>query len=238
MSDTVTLLELATQLTFETGIDGQVTASGRHPPTTWIYPLINRTYKELRSLVSKHGDQFFRTSTVAAAIPARASGEDWIELPWPTDASEILGVDVRLGEPWYELTHGSFAQRRVWAGANRCDSPGEWGTLTMPQPSTTTVTTGALSIWPHTLAGSYKIHYLPQWTAITNTSHVFVMFPDWYEWLLAKAALPIYQRDHNKKPGLDIAMARLQRAEAQIILHARRNRRGAVVARRRDGNEL
>ena len=238
MSDTITLGELATALTFETGIDGQVTASGRHPPTTWLYPLLNRTYKELRSLVSQHGEEFFRTSTTSAAIPARASGEDWIELDWPTDATEIIGIDVQMSGTWYEVTHGSFAQRRIWPGPNRCDSPGEWTTLAMPQPTTTPVTTGKIVLWPPTLSGNYKVHYLPKWTALTTTSHVFVIFPDWLEWILAKAALSIIQRDNNKKNASEIVMARLARAQAAIIAHARRSRRGTVVARRRDGNEL
>ncbi len=238
MSDTISLADLTTALAFETGIDGQVLSSGRHPTTTWLYPLLNRTYKELRSLVSQHGEEFFRTSSTSTAIPARAAGEDWIELTFPTDATEIIGVDVQLAGTWYELVHGSFAQRRVWPGPNRCDSPGEWTTLSMPQPSTTTVTAGKIVIWPPTLSGNYKIHYLPKWTALTDDTHVFVIFPDWLEWLLAKAALVIIQRDNNKKNAAEIVMQRLARAQGAIIAHARRSRRGTVVARRRDGNEL
>jgi len=238
MSDTITLGDLTTALTFECGIDGQVTSSGRHPPATWIYPLLNRTYRELRSLVSQNGEEFFRLSTTSAALPARASGEDWIELDWPTDATEIIGVDVQLSSTWYELTHGSFAQRRVWAGANRCDSPGEWAVLSMPQPSTTTVTAAKIVVFPHTLTGNYKVHYLPKWTDLTDTSHVFVLFPDWLEWVLTKAALAVIQRDNNKKSALEVVQMRLARAQGAILAHTRRSKRGTVVARRRDGNEL
>lgn len=243
MSDTITLADLTTALVLETAIDGQATANGRHPLTTWLYPLINRTYKELRSLVSQNGATFFRAFGTATAIPARAAGEDWIELPYPTEASEILGVDVQLSSTWYELTKSSFAQRRVWPGETRLDprrrdAQGEWEVMTMPQPTTTTVTAGTIAIWPPNLSGNYKIAHLPHWVAITNTAHVFVLFPDWLEWLLTKAAIPIYQRDNKKSAAVEAAVMRNQRAEARILAHTRRHTRGVVVARRRDGLDL
>lgn len=239
MADSITLDEVITQLVFETGIDGQTTASGRHPNDTWLAPLVNRCYKELRSLVSHNGEDFFRTSTASTAIPNRESGEDWIALTWPTDAAEVVGIDVQIGGCWYELTKGSWAQRRVFPGANRPESPGEWAVKTMPQPSAATVTTAEIAIWPPTLTGNYKISYLPHWTSVVSgTGNVLVIFPDWLEWLLCKAALSIYQRDNNKKQSLEIVQMRLARAQGQIIAHARRHLRGSVVARRRDGLEL
>jgi hypothetical protein len=74
MAQPVTLADIVTALTFETGIDGQVTGSGRHPPTTWIYPLISRTYRELISLVSQYNDDFFRASSNVAPLPGRLAG--------------------------------------------------------------------------------------------------------------------------------------------------------------------
>jgi hypothetical protein len=97
---------------------------------------------------------------------------------------------------------------------------------------------GVIAIWPPTLTGSYTVHYIPEFVDITNTSDGFLLEPDWMEWLLCKAALPILQRDNNKKASLDLVMARLNRAEGKIVAHARRQKRGNIVGRRRDGLEL
>lgn len=237
MSDTVTLGEFDTELIYEAAIDGATSATGRHPPAR-RYAVINRVYKRLRSLVSATGEDFFRVSAAVAPIPARAAGEDWIELPWPTDATEIISVDVQRGNAWHELTHSSWAQRRVYPGQSRSSSPGEWATLSMPQPTTTSVTAGKIVIWPTALAGNFKVDYLPKWTPLTDPLHVFVMFPDWYEWALTAATLIIVQRDNDKRDTFLAARDRNAVAEAKIVAHTRRSRRGSVVARRRDGLEL
>jgi hypothetical protein len=237
MSDTITLGDLTTELTYEAGIDGKTGSTARHV-TSRLYALINRSYKQLRSRVSHNGDDFFRSPGTSTAIPARATGEDWIELPYPTAASEILSVDVQLGGTWYDLTKGSWATRRVFPGANRPDSPGEWTVLSMPQSSTTTVTAGKLAIWPTNLAGNYKIDTLPHWVPLTDATHVFVIFPDWEEWLLTKCTMVILQRDNQKRAAFLDAQDRNLRAEAAILQHCRRHARGATVPRRRDGLEL
>jgi hypothetical protein len=237
MSDTITLGDLTTELIYEAGIDGKTGATARHV-TARLYALINRSYKQLRSRVSHNGDDFFRSPGTATTIPARASGEDWIELPFPTGASEILSVDVRIGGAWYDLAKGTWATRRVYPGGNRPQSPGEWTVLSMPQPSTTTVTAGKLVIWPADLTGSYKIDSLPHWVPLTDATHVFVLFPDWEEWILTKCTMVISQRDNQKRAMFLDAQERNLRAEAAILQHARRHARGATVPRRRDGLEL
>jgi hypothetical protein len=239
MAQTITLGDFVTALTFETGIDGQVTGSGRHPPLTWIYPLANRTYRELMSLVTQYNEDFFRTSTSPDALPDRLAGEDYIGVTYPPGASDIVGIDVLIGGSWYELTRASFAQRRIFPGANRPESPGEWSVIFMEEPAGGSSTNdGLIAIWPATLTGTFTIHYVPTWVEITDTADSFLIQPDWLEWMLCKAALPILQRDNNKKNTVEMVMARLNRAELKIINHARRHKRGIVVARRRDGMEL
>jgi len=237
MSDTITLDDLVTEIVYESAIDGKTGSTARHV-TARLYALINRSYKQLRSRVSHNGEDFFRSPGSATAIPARASGEDWIELPYPTGASEVLSVDVQLGGTWQELTKSTWSQRRVFPGQNRPNSPGEYTILSMPQPSTTTVTAGKIAIWPPTLSGNYKIDTLPHWVPLTNGTHVLVLFPDWEEWLITKCTMVITQRDNQKRNTFLDAQERNFRAEAAILQHCRRHSRGAVVPRRRDGLEL
>jgi hypothetical protein len=237
MSDTITLEDLTEAVIWEAGIDGKTGANARHTLAR-LYELINRQYKQLRSIVTANGEEFFRVRGTATALPARTAGEDYLSVPWPTAASEIVSVDVQLGAYWYELTQSTRRQWRVWPGANRPESPGEWSTISMPQSTTTTVTVGAIAIWPYTLTGNYSIDYVPHWVPITNTAHVFVLFPHWEEWLLCSCAMVITQRDNNKRDTYAAARDRKAEAQAQIIAHCRRSKRGSVVARRRDGLEL
>lgn len=237
MADTITLDALTEAVIWEAGIDGKTGSNARHV-TARLYDLINRQYKQLRSLVTHNGEDFFRLTTAAVAIPGRLAGEDYIPVPWPTTASEVIAVDVQFSDGWHELTPSSRRQWRVFPGMNRLESPGEWSVASMPQPSTTTTTAGVIALWPPTLAGSYSIAYVPHWVPLTDPTHVFVLFPHWEEWLLTSCAMVITQRDNNKRNMYDAARDRKAEAQAQIIAHCRRNKRGSVVARRRDGLEL
>jgi hypothetical protein len=237
MADTITLDAFTEALIWEAGVDGKAGPNARHV-TARLYDLANRKYKQLRSLVTANGEEFFRTRTTPAALPSRTAGEDYISLPWPTGASEVVSIEVQLGSEWRELTPSSRRQWRVWPGPNRSDSPGEWSPVSMPQPSGATVTAGVIAVWPPTLSGSYAIDYVPHWVPITDPTHVFVLFPHWEEWLLCACTMVIVQRDNNKRNTYQDARDRLAEAQSQIIAHSRRARRGSVVARRRDGVEL
>jgi hypothetical protein len=238
MSDTITLEALTEALIWEAGIDGKTGSNARHVPAR-LYDLINRQYKQLRSIVTANGEEFFRTTGTVAALPVRLAGDDFISVPWPTAASEIVCVDVYSGGEWRELTQSSRRQWRVWPGSgNRPDSPGEWSTRSMPQATAATVTVGAIAIWPPSLGGSYAIDYVPHWVPITDPAHVFVLFPHWEEWLLCSCVMVISQRDNNKRNMFVDARDRKAEAQGQIIAHCRRSKRGSVVARRRDGVDL
>lgn len=241
MSDTITLDALTEALIWEAGIDGKTGSNARHQ-TERLYDLLNRQYKQLRSIVTQNGEEFFRTPGTATTIPARAVGEDYIAVPWPTEASEIVNVDVFVMGCWRELTQSSRRQWRVWPGQNRPDSPGEWSVVSMPQSFQTGdafgLTDGAIALWPHTLSGSYAIDYVPHWVPTTVGGFPLVLFPHWEEWLLASSTMVITQRDNNKRNTFMAARDRKAEAQAQIIAHCRRSKRGSVVARRRDGLEL
>lgn len=243
MSDTITLDALTAALIWEAGIDGITGGSNARHQTARLYDLINRQYKQLRSIVTANGEDFFRErgtadDTPSSPIPGRVTGEDYIAVAWPTRASEIVSVDVQLSGTWQELTQSSRRQWRVSPGMNRPDSPGEWSVIKMPQPSTTTVSTGSIALWPYNLSGLYTIDYVPHWVPITDPTYVFILFPHWEEWLLTSCTMVITQRDNNKKNMFAAAAARKAEAQAQIIAHCRRSKRGSIVARRRDGLEL
>lgn len=249
MADTITLDALTQAVVYEAGIDGKTGHNARHD-TDALYALINRQYKQLRSLVSQWGEEFVRSRTAAAALPSRLSaadlgeavGDDFIAVDYPTDASEIISVDVYLSGEWQALTRSTWTQRRVFAGVNRPDSPGEWTTISMPSVTSSDaggdIVEGRIGIWPPTLTGLYSIAYLPHWVPVLESSAQFIIYPHWEEWLICSCVMAISQRDNDKRRTYEIARERKGVAEAQVIQHARRSKRGAIVARRRDGLEL
>lgn len=237
MSETITLEALTDALIWEAGIDGKTGSNARHELTR-LYELLNRKYGELRSLVAANGEEFFRLREFPV-VSTPSDETEYIEIVWPIDASEIVSVEVRIGGIWYELTPSSRRQWRTFPGANRPDSPGEWSTISMPQPNgALDVVVGAIAVWPRTLPRDFAVDYVKEWQPITDPTHKFIVFPHWKEWLLCASTMVISQRDNNKRNTYEIARDRLAQAQAQIIAHCRRSKRGSVVARRRDGLEL
>jgi hypothetical protein len=240
----VLVATLTDALIWEAGIDGKTGSNARHVEER-LHDLIYRQYRLLRSLVTQNGEEFFRTRGEAQPLPGRAEGEDYILVPFPEPPSygdepvasvcEIISVDVQLGGTWHELTPSSRRQWRVFPGANRPGSPGEWSTVSMPQPTSNTPTEGGIAIWPPSLTGNYAIDFVPDFVQDTAA---LILLPYWQEWLLCSCTMVISQRDNNKRNMFVDARDRKAEAQAQIIAHSRRSKRGSVVARRRDGVEL
>jgi hypothetical protein len=241
------LSEIIDAVVFESGIDGQVSATGRYT-TARLTALFNRTWTSLRSLVSGAGHRYFLDETSAAVIPGAIAPEDYIVVPYPTVAStqapvEVHGVDVLGSDGWDTLDPVDFALRRVVGGrgapnALECN-PGSWAVKKLPTENGTGVTAGEIALFPQFLAGSYKIMYLKPWIPIASgsQSNVVIGYPDWFTWAIATMVMTIVgQRDNNKKGTYGTSEAKMLRAEARIKEQARRvQRAGPVVVRRKDG---
>lgn len=239
MADTISLSDFADALTFAASIDGETQSSGRHPLASWLYPLINRGYRSLRSKVTAFGGDEFRVEGSATTIPAAEAGEDFIELAWPAATAEVVGVDVLVNDRWSDLKAVSWANRRQPRALGVCwPHPGWWAIRDMPQPATTSTAGGGIVIWPQNLSGSYKLWTIPNWVPLTDGSHVLLLYPSWEEWLLQWCTIRVAMRDNDKASLVASARIALKEAEAELLAQTRRKRRGNVQRRKADWPQM
>lgn len=228
MSFALALSDADAELIHLAAIDGKTGASGRHGQTR-RYSVLNRAYRELRSRVSQLGYPQFITRGSVTPLPGRASGEDFIEVDLPVGTGEVGGVDVlggSTGSLWARLDPLEHDQRRE---GNRMQPPGGvgfWSIIQAPAPSTTSISVGKIGLWPYTLSGSYRINTVNSWTAITDGTHVFMLFDAWDSWLLTKAAMYVTTRDTNKRGAYDDLKDQWLAADALVVAGAARLQRG------------
>lgn len=241
--ETASLLELRTAIINEASIDGQVTSTGRHS-TTNVNALINRYCKRVRSLVAAAGAPWFQVLDTITAIPAGVANEDFIEVPFPTTALEIAGVDVKVsgnsGPLWSELDEADWTQRRLlnFSHATPPGGVGWWAVEQMPEArASASVTAGKIALFPNTLAGSYRITYIEQFTDMTSDTHVFVGNADMHTWVINSVIMALVKRDTNKKDTF--AAAKLERDDAQAALMkaAKRTQRAGAATPMRIGGD-
>jgi hypothetical protein len=235
--ETMTRLDLRTEVIHEAGIDGQTDSTGRHPETR-LNALINRYCQSARSLTnSAAGEPWSQVVDAVQTIPAATAGEDFIELDFPTLAIGISGVDVLYNGEWRALDPASWAQRRLVT----CDSPsggaGFFAIKQLPEArASASVTGGKIAIWPKTLSGSYRTTCIEQWTPMTSDTHVLVGTADHFSWVINSCVMVCTKRDTNKREIFNEARLMRDEAEARIVAASKRvQRAGAVVPRRRGG---
>ena len=243
-ASTMALSDVRNAVVYEAAIDGQTGSTSRHS-TTRLNELINRKWASLRSLVSAAGEPWYQVVDSITAIPAATSGEDFIELTYPSAAAEITGVDVQIGGGlWTTLEPASWSQRRLMPVQGPTGGPyfcrGYWAIKSLPEArSSASVTDGKLAIWPETLTGNYRITYVENWVALTTDSHVFVAVdPEHFQWLICACVAVVTKRDHSKKDIYAMNQAEMQAIEARIIQKAKRVRRGGAIVPMRKHGEI
>jgi hypothetical protein len=244
--ESMTLLAMRTELIYEAGLDGQTASTGRHTETR-LTSLLNRFWSSCRHMVANEGLPWFNTLGSITAIPAATTNEDFIDVALPTDAADIVGVDVkgtRTAGKWKELDKATWAQRRSLNLAD--ETPGHgvgwFAVQRMPEAiGAATITPGVVSLFPPDLAGSYRISYLQHWTPLVVTSgdtHLFVGTSDMFTWTIAQATMAVIGRDSNKKQNAQRAMLAIEGAEARLREQARRAGGAGRVVPKRAGGEL
>lgn len=243
MAFTLALSDARTEVIHLAAIDGQSGSNARHSSTR-LNAILNRKYRSLLSRAGQlglpHGLKNGGTQTLGSVL----SGEDFISVDVPSEASEVIGVDVRTGSSskWQKLDPITWEQRRDMmveaydyrlhpGGALPSHGVGFWTMRQAPSVSGATLTAGKLAVWPIRLAGNqYQIHYVPTWTAITSDTHVFLLYEGWDEWLLNAAVMAITQRDTNKRDNFVLAQAAWAAADALLVQQASRlQRTGSAV---------
>lgn len=211
MAFTKTLQQFSDRVQFLADIRGQVGTDAtvdRHPQDD-VFALASDDYRLLRTDLTRLGYSEFLVATSPAALSttAQATGEKFSVETSPAGAISIRGVDVLIRGEWLALDHITWEQRRAApVRADRGGFPAYWSELSMGSVATTVLTAGSIGIFPlPTQTIQHRIWYLPEFTAITGTTDLF-LYGDasWWDWHTAKTAWTIAAiRDGDLKKRAD-----------------------------------
>lgn len=221
---TRTLLQCRIDLCQAAGIDTDAAGNSipRHP-TTELNGFLNASHRALRSWVtnSLHYNLYKARSADAnlpTTPPASAPTETYAEIPWPTTAVDILGIDVldAQGYNWRSLEPVDWDSRREWIArfpfmAIPNNYPRAFSVISEGSVSAATLTAGTIALFPLPSGGTYTVWSLPHWADITNDTHLFLCGDeDWFQWMTHWGVQRVCGRDNAD------SIARLQLAEEQL----------------------
>lgn len=206
---------------------------------------LTQSLRALRSELTAAGFSGLLDWTSPTALPTSppTTGENFLEVAWPSTAVEILGFDVNLGSGsssrWYPLSRISIGQRRDFFGMQ--GHPQAFLIRTIPKedtPADTDLSTGAIQVYPNSSLGlQYRIQYLPEYpelSASPGTQVVNGFDGDWLEWVLWDAAVKVaYKDDEDDLSAGNLfvkATSERDRVKARIVTNINRvNRAGPIV---------
>lgn len=241
--ESITLLALRTRIINEASIDGQTGAGGRHSVAN-LNVLINSYCREARGIAADAGAPWFQVLDAITTIPTAVANEDFIEIPFPTTALEVLGVDVTSSSgsdvKWRGLDAASWAQRRLLNFRDECPPGGVgwWAVQIMPEArDAAVITAGKIALFPTKLTGSYRVTYRDQFTDMTSDTSLFVGIVPMFTWVINSCVSVLTKRDTNKRATYQMAMAAIEKAEARIEKASKRTQSsGAYSPKRIDGD--
>jgi hypothetical protein len=220
---------MRTAVAHQAGID--IDAVGgtipRHP-TAWVNGVINDSFRSLRAFVVARRYNLYKLATAAATIPTTPPvvGETYAEIPWPTTASDILGVDVLIDASygWRPLEPVEWEERRSFDVAPLLASgvyaPYAFSAISQGSVSGSTFTAGTIALFPMPRGGSYKIWYLPEHTDVTVDANLFLFGnEDWAQWCIWEATRRIATRDNDSNSRLSEAARQLNPLAADTVAY-------------------
>lgn len=172
----------------------------RHP-TINVNQEVNASWRDLRLQLANSDVLDVLTSTAVLTLPTVEFivGAGWAEIPWPSAAVSIHGVDVKVGGTWCSLPQGSLAQRRMGPFNNvrgdyqfADDGQAMWVPKALPLA---TATAGTIMLFPVPSGGQYLIWYLDAWVDVLVDTTEFPVLEGWANWLMWDVGVKLLIRD-------------------------------------------
>lgn len=187
----------------------------RHPDAELVR-WFNLEWRLLRTKVTNAGFSHFLTPSAVDQLPgaAASTGEQYMEVDYPTGAVGVYGFDVLFGDRWLPLTPGSFASRRDYQGSGsaRGGVPTHYVVRAVPEENTTTVDPGKIMLFPLTTAtNDYKVWYLPVWQDIAEANKAtYIIYGHdlWIDWAIHGVVRRAAQKDDDSQNTLAEAIRR------------------------------
>lgn len=239
MTTSATLTQLQSDVEFLGDFEGLIGTGERIEPDE-VTRLLNVSYQSLRSIITSCGAPFFLESTTPANLPTTPaiSGEEYVEVAWPTNADEIHAVHVKgagFGSDWLQLESVDWSTRRVMAHRRGCDFG--WALRRVPKANPADLDAelaGVIQIMPVPNGGQYVIDYIPAHTFAAAPADLFVGMPDWLRWVTLDTIVQLLGvRDGDDSGQAPFAIGERDKVEQRIRAGYAKPRSGARSGPRR-----
>ncbi len=196
---------------------------------------LTQSLRACRAWVTRAVADTFIEGTAPAALPTTApvTGEQYLEVAYPSDAVDIHGIDVNYSGVWDPLDPVRFTERRRFQGVSR---PRFYCLRTLPHETPgTTLTAGAIQIYPLVTTGlDYRIWYLPEFPELVDPDHIVSGFDgDWLEWALWDATIKCAAEDDDSQNVDQIAVREREMVKDSVLAQAIRIQRSGPIEPRR-----
>ncbi len=214
-----TLLQLRAEVRYLGDAQG---LDARHPDAD-LTRRLNQAVRAYRAFVTQNGLPYYIETTAAATLTGTlVSGEQYSEVPWPTDAEQITGVDVgssTLNDDWYPLAPIGWGQRRIarWFGVG---GSRYFAIRRIPQANPAdldAVLAGAIAIFPGSTTGAYKVSYLPAYVDMVADADLFVGLPDAVDWVVWSVVGDLAARDDDQRETAALAQQKKAECEQRLL---------------------
>lgn len=204
----ISLTDALARIRYRADIEGQTT---RHPDAS-LAPLLSQAWQDLRTSLAPIAPSLWRVTKTGTLSTTESTDGHWVELEIPDDATnypggivEVLGVDIKIQDNWYELDRIEAHQAndfepKNWVSGYVDPTPQAWFLLHIGKESTTTVGATKVGITPvPATAYTYALHLEPAWVDIAsgNGTYVFHDLPGFMDYAVYDVMIQIADRDHD-----------------------------------------
>lgn len=215
-----TLGDVKQAATYRVDLEGII---DRHP-TLNLNQEVNLSCRQLRLKLANNDVTAVMVSSAILTLPTTeaVAGGGYAEIPWPPDAISVHGIDANVGGDWNPIPQGDFTQRRVGQSSSfRGDyrfideSSFRWIIRSLPVSS---VSPGAIMLFPVPTGGRYVIWSLGPWVELTNDTTDIPFQEGWIEWVIWDVGIKALIRDTGpqQSPQMLFATAERDRIWAEI----------------------
>lgn len=172
----------------------------RHPTLNLTFE-VNASIRVLRQKLATNDCMAVLTTTALLNLPttpALSGSAYWAELPWPSDAVSIHGLDVLVNGEWDTIENGVLEQRRRHQSrAGRGElfhshAGAMWCVKSLPQ---STPAAGSIMVFPIPGGGQYILWYLSPWVDVTTDTAELPGQEAWMQWVIWDVVVKALIRD-------------------------------------------
>lgn len=235
-----TLLQLRSELRYLSDTQG---LDARHPDAD-LTRRLNQACRAYRAMVTANGLPYFiQTGTATTLAGTSVANEQYSEVPWPTNAEQILGVDVSSGttqDDWYSLAPVTWAARRNarWYGIGQ---PRYFAIKRVPEADPAdldAVKAGVIALFPNGEQGAYRVSYIDSYVDMVADADLFVALPDACDWVVWYCVADLAARDDDQRETVQIALAKKAECESRLLASIGRVQSAGPLLPRRRGRRF